>query len=84
MFLRGGAYKVRVDITETKIKERVIAAIRQPVQVNAKTIRRLRKFSKETGLSITWIVNHAVNAWLDVQPQGALRMGGFAVEGNKS
>jgi hypothetical protein len=67
------------DITEAEIKKRVQATIRQPVQVNAKTIRRLRKFSAETGLSITWIVNYAVNAWLDVQPLGALRMGGFAV-----
>ncbi len=64
---------------EAEIKKRVKAAIRQPVQVDAKTIRRLRKFSAETGVSITWIVSHAVNAWLDVQPQCALRMGGFAV-----
>ncbi|MGA2003458.1 MAG: hypothetical protein ABSG70_08755 [Terriglobales bacterium] len=64
---------------DAEIKKRVKAAIRQPVQVDAKTIRRLRKFSTETGISITWIVNHAVNAWLDIQPHGALRMGGFAV-----
>jgi len=73
------ATRTEAEEFEEEIRKRVKSAIRQPVQVDAKTIRRLRKFSAETGVSITWIVNHAVNAWLDVQPQGALRMGGFAV-----
>ena len=38
---------------------------RQPVQVDAATIARLREYSEATGVPIARAVTRAVNEWLD-------------------
>lgn len=43
---------------------------RQPVQIHESTMQRLRKFSEESGISMTFIVNQAVDHWLSVAATG--------------
>ncbi len=47
-----------------------IKSKRQPVQINESTMRRLRKFSEESGISMTFIVNQAVDHWLGTAYEG--------------